>query len=102
MPLCLSPGEPVEASLEVAALLAVQEADDLAGLVQASQALADCGKPDAIGLVLVHLPSRPEAQHEAPFGDVVDGGGHLREHSGMPVGVARSHHAAAPPIDASR
>src|SRR5690606_10954551 len=54
---------------------------------------------DAVGPVLVLLPSRAEAEDEAPAGDVVDGGGHLRQHRRVPVGVAGNERTDRDPGD---
>ena len=53
------------------------------------------GKLDAVLLVLHLPPAGADAELEAAAGDVVDGGGHVREEGGVAVGVADDEHAAA-------
>ena len=58
------------------------------------------GEPelDAVLLVLVLLPAGADAEQEPPAADVVDGGGPLRQHGGVPVGHAEHEGAEAHPV----
>src|SRR6185436_1590615 len=87
--------ELVEAPLERAAALRPQRAHHLAGLVEALQTLPHRVERKAVGLVLVLLPAGSHAEDETSAGDDVDLCGHLRDDSGMAIGVAEHDGAHA-------
>src|SRR3989441_310951 len=88
-------GELVVAPLEGGAPLGPQRPDHLTGLVQALEPLAQRVEGDAVGLVLVLLPARAEAQQEAAAGNDVDLRGHLRHHRRMAIRVTQHDGADA-------
>jgi hypothetical protein len=88
-------GELVEFPIEVSSLVLEEGADHRDGLFEAAKAAAYGVEGDAVGLVLVLLPSRANAEDEAAAADVVDLRGHLGEDGGVAVSVAGDHGAEA-------
>src|SRR5437899_1326295 len=80
--------ELVVAPLEGDLVLRPQRLEHLAGLVEAREALGHRVEGKAVRLVLVLLPRGADAADEAAARDDVHLRGHLREHRGVPVGVA--------------
>jgi hypothetical protein len=88
-------GQLVVLAVERGALVGEQALDHLAGFVEAREALAERVERDAVGAVLVLLPARAEAEHDAAAAHVVERRGHLREHGRVAVGVAHDQRPEA-------
>src|SRR5207253_4945394 len=83
-------GELVVTPLERGAALLPQRPDHLTSLVQALEPLAHRVEGNAVGLVLVLLPSRALAQEKPSARNDVDLRSHLGDHGRVAVGVAEN------------
>jgi hypothetical protein len=71
--------------------------DDLDALRELVDPLPDARERDAVGAVLLLEPPGAQPQVEPPGADHVEGGRHLGQHRGRPVGMAQHAGAEANP-----
>src|SRR5262245_6717498 len=88
-------GEPVVASVKIAAMLRPQGPDYHACFVQAIQPLPHCVERDTIRLMLILLPTGAEPEHEAAAGNNIDLGSHLRDDCRVSIRIAKNDRAHA-------
>ena len=70
--------------------LTQERRDHLTRLFESIEALAKRAQLDAVGGVLIQLPARADAEHQASTAEIVDGGCDVREHRGVPKRDARN------------
>src|SRR4249920_2938661 len=65
-----------------------QRSDDRARLLETVQPLAHVRKRNAVGAVLVRLPSGTDAESQSTGAELVHRGGHIRNDSRVTIGAA--------------